>query len=214
MVLLKHRIYLGLYAKIFPALAYYLTRELRGCRTVLDLGCGENSPLRWVKKSFRSVGVETFQPAIEISQALGIHDDYVNSDVLAADFPERSFDAVLALDLIEHLPHTDGLVLLERMERFAARKVIVFTPNGFLPQDTFNHNPFQEHKSGWTVADFRSRGYRVLGINGLKPLRGRGTQPVIRPRLLGRVISDITRPLAHRCPELAFQLLCIKDITA
>jgi SAM-dependent methyltransferase len=208
---LKHRIYHGLYAKIFPDLAKYLTRELRGCRTVLDLGCGENSPLRWVPKTFRSVGVELYKPAIDRSGALGIHDQYVRSDVLKAEFAQRSFDAVLAIDLIEHLPKTAGLELLNKMESIASRKVVVFTPNGFLPQDA-DHNPWQRHQSGWTVEDFLARGYRVHGVNGVKGLRGAYARPVIRPRLLGRLLSDLTQPFVHRRPKLAFQLLCIKDV--
>jgi hypothetical protein len=57
------------------------------------------------------------------------------------------------------------------MENVAKKKIIIFTPNGFLRQDEYDGDKLQIHKSGWTVDEFKKLGYEVKGINGWKPLR-------------------------------------------
>lgn len=45
---------------------YYiiLEKHLRDCSSVLDIGCGSNSPLRHVKKTFYSEGIDGYKPSI------------------------------------------------------------------------------------------------------------------------------------------------------
>ena len=49
---------------------YYWTlgRSLRGCKSVLDVGCGEHSPLSNVIKTFTSTGIDIFKPMIAKSK--------------------------------------------------------------------------------------------------------------------------------------------------
>ena len=126
--------------------------------------------------------------------------------------PKQSFDCVVALDLIEHVTKDDGLRLLEAIEAIARRKVVIFTPNGFLPQDAVGDNEFQRHLSGWEVDEMRGLGYRVLGMSGWKPLRGMQAEPSWRPRSVCERLSLVTEPLVERRPQHAFQLMCVKDV--
>lgn len=99
--------------------------------SILDVGCGEDSPLRlFAHRSYR-VGVDAHQPALERSRATGIHDEYLLGDVTTLEemFEPGSFDAVVAFDVLEHLEQQDGLDLLRSMERIATRRVVVLTPN-------------------------------------------------------------------------------------
>ncbi len=57
-----------IYRLFFPDHIYYIERELKGCKSVLDLGCGNNSPLRDIKKDFFSVGVDLFKDYIKLSK--------------------------------------------------------------------------------------------------------------------------------------------------
>jgi len=203
-----------IYRIIFPDYLYYIKKEIQGCKSVLDLGCGYNSPLRFIKKDFYSVGVDLFKDYLSKSQENKIHDHYYNINVLDIDkqFKEKSFDAVIALDLIEHLNKEDGLKLLKLMEKIAERKVIIFTPNGFLKQGKYDNNEFQEHKSGWDSREMKKLGYNVIGINGLKNLRGGYSTVKYNPRALWTLISDITQIMTRYFPRYAFQILCIKKI--
>ncbi|MDP9406463.1 MAG: class I SAM-dependent methyltransferase [Actinomycetota bacterium] len=183
---------------------------LEGCDSVLDVGCGTSSPLRDVPGDFRGVGVDAYAPAIEVSRRAGIHEAYLQQPVTELDVPPASFDAVVMLDLIEHLDRDAALELLARAERAARRRVIVSTPNGFVPQGDVGGNPFQVHRSGWTVAELEARGFRVWGANGPKGLRGeRGS--LRRPRAATGPLSVLLQPLVVHRPASAFQLVAVKD---
>lgn len=194
-----------------------LSREVVGsCATLLDLGCGFASPVgAFSSRLERCVGVDVFEPYLRRSVEAGIHSEYRCMDVLSIDdsFEPGSFDCVVALDLIEHLDRDAGLRLIEAMERIAARKVVIFTPNGFVPQPAYDGNPFQEHRSGWEAGDMRRLGYAVRGLYGWKPLRGERAEPVLRPRALGGSLALWTQPLVRSRPEHAFHLLCVKDVS-
>ena len=193
-----------------------LEREIVGtCETLLDVGCGATSPIQRFSKRLRhSVGVDSFEPYLERSRAAGIHSEYRLVDALQIEqhFAPRSFDCVLASELAEHLPKQDGLRLMHMMEKIAKRKVIIVTTNGFLPQGGCDDNVRQAHLCGWSVAEMRDLGYRVIGIHGWKPLRGAYGLPRWRPYALWDRISLLSQVLAKRCPTCAFEMLCVKDI--
>ena len=203
-----------LYRIVFGKYRYELEKAVGESKSLLDVGCGRNSPIRGFSDQLYCVGVDAFAPSIERSRASEIHDDYQMCDVLEIDdhFEAESFDCVVALDLIEHLTHEDVLSLLAKMEAIARYKVIVFTPNGFLPQEAYDDNPGQIHKSGWTVDQMQRLGYEVIGINGLKHFRGYRAKIAWRPRWFWRVVSDFSQFYVKKHPEKAFHILCIKDI--
>jgi SAM-dependent methyltransferase len=187
------------------------------CDSVLDIGCGSRSPLHSFSKLIpHTVGIDGHPASIERSRAQGIHREYHCMELMDAGerFGPKSFDAVIALDVIEHFEKQDGFRLLEMMESMARKRVIIFTPNGFLPQDEWDSNVHQVHRSGWEVYDFELRGYRVTGMSGWKPLRGDYALPTLKPRRLGSRLSILTEPFATRFPKYAFQLLAIRDMDA
>jgi SAM-dependent methyltransferase len=192
-----------------------MERAVGDSRTILDVGCGANSPLRRFRHTYdRTVGVDLFAPALAESAAAGIHGEYRQLDVLKLDdaFEAGSFDAVVAFDLVEHLSEDDATVLFGLMERTARKRVVVHTPNGFMPQTEYDENPLQVHRSGWSPRRMRELGYIVRGSNGLRFLRGEQGRARWRPEWFWGVLSRFTQPLAYRIPELAYQLLCVKEV--
>jgi len=119
---------------------------------------------------------------------------------------------VIALDVLEHLSKEEGYELLKKMERWARKKVIIFTPNGYVYQDGYDNNPFQEHKSGWGVKELEELGFKVFGINGWKKLRGYKASIKYKPSFLWERISDLTQKITYYYPKLAFQLFAVKEI--
>ncbi len=193
-----------------------LEREIApSCRTLLDVGCGPRSPIAPFAHALeRTVGVDAFEESVRTSHAVGIHTEYRVLEALEIGecFPARSFDAVLASDVIEHFPKADSLRLLTIMERIARVKVLVLTPRGFLPQAAYEGNRLQEHLSGWEVEEMRTLGYRVRGICGWKPLRGERGGIAWRPRPVWARISALSQLVTARRPEWAFEMLCVKDL--
>ncbi|HMK39216.1 MAG TPA: class I SAM-dependent methyltransferase, partial [Bacteroidota bacterium] len=166
-----------------------LAKALRGCSSCLDVGCGGGSPLRLIGID-SSVGLDGHGPSVEEARRNATHDEIRHADVrtIGSLFPARSFDACIALDLIEHLTKEDGFRLLEDMERIASRRVIIFTPNGFVPQQS-REGDLQEHLSGWEAGEMRRLGYDVIGLHGPKFLRGEYHQSRFLPRSVGGVVS-------------------------
>jgi SAM-dependent methyltransferase len=200
--------------RLFPdRFTSLLRRELDGMGSVLDLGCGTDSRLQYVRGVGRKVGVDAFQPSLDQAAARGIYHELMCLKLDQLDLPKKSFDAVIALDVIEHFDKAAGLAFLETMESLAVKKVLLFTPNGFLPQAPYQGNPWQEHKSGWDTAEFRALGYRVEGVLGWKRLRGELHLPVIRPRPLGQIFSDLSAFWTARHPEEDAALLAVKDLS-
>jgi len=194
-----------------------LVREIRrafyDCKTLLDVGCGSDSPMRFLRQG-ELVGLEGYAPVLEAARRNRTHDEFIPGDVkLLADlFPVRRFDGCVALDVIEHLRKDDGWHMLENLERLATRRVVIFTPNGFLPQLS-KDGDLQEHLSGWTADELRGRGYRVLGMNGPKSIRGEYHRIKYQPRAFWALYSILAHFLHTRAhPEKAAAIFCVKDL--
>ena len=101
-------------ASIVHTLVNELQKELKDCETVLDLGCGPSSPIQYCKNIKYSVGVEAFQPYLEKSKQNKIHSEYLEKKIEDLDFPENSFDAVIMIEVLEHLPKETGKEVLKK----------------------------------------------------------------------------------------------------
>ena len=181
------------------------------CDSVLDVGCGNQGLLVGrVPGIARTVGVDVEVPGPEDEVAR--HSEYERMDIreIGDRFEPRSFEGVVALDVIEHLSREEGFVLLDAMEAIASRRVMVFTPNGFQPQPPTADNPHQEHVSGWFPGDFEARGYQVAGVNGFKPLRGAYAEIRWRPHRLWKRLSEVSESMTESRPRFAYQLLAVK----
>ncbi|MDQ3245116.1 MAG: class I SAM-dependent methyltransferase [bacterium] len=214
---LLKKIYKNSFKKIFPSageiIDSFLIKELKDCIRVVDLGCGQYSPLGRIKDKLSphlySVGVDDFDPYLETSKQQKIHSEYIKSNIFAINFPDNSFDCALLLDVIEHFEKEDFLKFLPRLEKIA-KKIIILTPNGFVNQNTYDGNEYQVHKSGFTVDDMSSLGFTCYGVSGLKTLRGEYAVSRIKPLILGNMICNITEPLVYKSPKKAYHLICVK----
>jgi SAM-dependent methyltransferase len=191
-----------------------LARALRGCDSVLDVGCGATSPLAATARPRLAIGMDVSTADLRRAQRDGWHHALVRGDVrdVARLFAPASFDAVVALDVIEHLPRDAALRALCDLERVARRRLVVVTPNGFVPQAGTPENPFQEHLCGFTVDDMRERGFAVTGTYGLRVLLGPYAGVRWQPAPLWRRVADLSALATARLPRLAFSLLCVKEV--
>ncbi len=197
--------YIGIFEKV-----------IEDCDTILDLGCGGgNSILGHLKKrKSYTLGVDIFEEYIEKSKRAKIHDKYLLLNILDIDKKQKpsSFDCVILMDVIEHLEKKEGLTVIKKMEKIARKKIVIFTPNGFLHQDEYHKNDYQIHKSGWDVNVFKKINFKIYGINGLKFIRGEYAKVKLKYADLWQKISEISNLFVKYIPQLAFQLLCVKEI--
>ena len=190
------------------------------CRRVLDVGCGARTPLGSQRRpGVESVGLDISEDALERARAAGLHDRYIEGDILATPVDqllERAggpFDVVIASHVIEHLPKAAGHDLLVRCEQLTDKFIVIETPNGFLEQGPEYGNPHQRHLSGWFAHEFEGYGYRVFGTGGTKYMRGYAGHPK-RP-FTGWYSTDLLLSallgIANR-PRHAFALVAVKDV--
>jgi SAM-dependent methyltransferase len=189
---------------------YSLARALAGCDSVLDLGCGPESPIARFP-GMRRVGAELFEPYLRQAATERHHEAYVMTDLRHPCFRPESFDAVVLLDVLEHLTREDGERLLAEAVRLARRKVIVFTPNGFLPQEGYHENPYQRHLSGWSTEELEALGFAVSGVYGWRRLRGEKGAVRFRPPALWRLAAGVTQLATSRLPVHAFHLFALLE---
>ncbi|MEZ4434341.1 MAG: class I SAM-dependent methyltransferase [bacterium] len=99
-------------------------------RRVLDVGCGPGIALdllRAQRPEVVGVGVDLSRRAVEAGRAaLGL--ELVQGRADALPFADRSFDAVLATELLEHLPHGVYEAARGEIERVAGSAVVVTVP--------------------------------------------------------------------------------------
>ncbi len=197
-------------AQILTRLAF--RKALQGCDGVLDVGCGKSTIMKSLGVQ-DSTALDGFAPYVEEARKGNFHTNVVLGDVrdLEQYFKPSQFDAVIAVDVIEHLTKEDGMRMMRSMEKIAAKKVIFFTPSGFLPQHSFENNSMQDHLSGWEANEMTGMGYKVTGLLGPKKLRGGMHVLKGRPRFLWAMISLFAHFIwTQRVPSKSAAILCVK----
>jgi SAM-dependent methyltransferase len=189
-----------------------LRHALKDCHSVLDVGCGSSSSLRHF--GFKSLtGIEGYFPDAEKARKNATHDELLHGDVrqLEKFFQPGRFDACVAMDVIEHLTREDGMELIRDMERIASKKIVFFTPSGFLPQGHTENADLQQHLSGWEPAEMKSLGYSVIGMLGPKSLRGEYHVLRRRPKIFWGLVCILAHFIWTRWrPAGAAAILCVK----
>ena len=191
---------------------YYqkLGKELADCETILDVGCGNSSIVERIPGNFHSTGLDAYEPYLAESRAKGIHDDYILGNLATIDLPAKSYDAVIAFDIVEHFERPEAAKFLDTIERWAKKKIILATPNGFVPtlechrRSDPDLDQLQTHRSGWTVSDLKARGYTCYGLEGFRWTRN-------KEGYAWQALHKLTFPLTYYAPRLAFRLLAIKE---
>ncbi|MEM2105329.1 MAG: class I SAM-dependent methyltransferase [Candidatus Bathyarchaeia archaeon] len=172
--------------------------------SLIDVGCGRGiigALARIYRNPKRLVGVDVFRPYLNFCSCHSLYDELYNHDLTKTPlfFRDKEFDVATCIEVLEHIPKSDGEKLLNELERIA-KKVIITTPNGLLPQKPLDGNPFQRHVSYWSVKDFTKRGYTVKGV-GYFTIFGRKL----------RYISFLLSRFSYAIPTCSDALLAYKQ---
>ncbi|HMP81989.1 MAG TPA: class I SAM-dependent methyltransferase [Verrucomicrobiota bacterium] len=191
-----------------------LRRALKGCDSVLDVGCGPASAVRHF--GFKHLtGLEFFLPDLEKALYNRTHHEFIHGDVRNLDrlLPGKQVDASVALDVIEHLKKEEGHKFIKDLERISTKRIALLTPNGFLPQGNAERGDLQAHYSGWSADEMKSLGFDVTGILGPKRMRGEYHRLKWKPKFLWGIVSLVAHFVWTRWrPSSAAAILCVKTL--
>lgn len=150
----------------------------KSAKSILDVACGKGLPMMVLKQrmKFQKIeGVDLYEPYISECRRKEIHDSYLVCDVRKLVYKNKTFDIVMALQVLEHLDKNESLRVLASLEKIAKKQVIVSMPIGKTYHSAVDGNKLQLHKSGFFPEELEKRGYTVIkmgrseieGENGL-----------------------------------------------
>jgi SAM-dependent methyltransferase len=95
------------------------TRRLRDGARVLDLGCGSGvNSTQALARRFDVVGVDISAAQIESARRLVPEATFIHGDLVEIDLPAASFDGIVALYAISHIPREEHARLLASIARW------------------------------------------------------------------------------------------------
>lgn len=148
-------------------LEYAIRRIPPNAKTVLDVGVGHGEPaahLTVVRDPEHVVGIEWFEPYAK--RPIRMYDEILIGDAnrILPTLPSKSFDVVMAFEVIEHQEREQALRMIEECERIG-KFVLVSSPNRFYRGHEAHGNRMQLHHSVIHSWEMRRRGYTVRGVN-------------------------------------------------
>lgn len=129
----------------------WLKRQLPNRAHVLDIGCGSGLPVaRELAKRFVVTGVDISGEQIRRARENVRHAEFFHSDIMSLDFPAESFDGVVALYAIFHLPRGEHARLFRNIRRW-------LKPGGYLvatlaceAEEAYTENDFFGAEMYWS----------------------------------------------------------------
>ncbi len=174
--------------------------------SVLDVGAGHGVLLKDLEsaRGIRGVGIEITPSKVEYARAQGV--DLRLGAAQRLEFSDRSFDTVLACEVVEHLPFGVYEASLKEMARVARHSVLITVPNE--EQRPFVRCPY----CGASVnPNYHMRSFSTASLTGLVPgfslikTIGVGSHRVSPLLSLGRRWLDRQWPAELVCASCGFQ---------
>jgi len=119
---LYHRRRIDRFWTVAPDIEALSARIVPGS-TILDVGCGTGYIASMLEdKGFKVTGIDISAKMLELATASAPHSTFLKMDMKRLDFPRESFDCVLCLYSIIHVPRRYHLEILKGFHRVLKAK--------------------------------------------------------------------------------------------
>jgi len=149
----EHFWFVGTRTVIASALSQALGARVAGAR-VLDLGCGTGYTLTRLPDGVRAVGLDFAPAALALCSQRASGAALVRGDATCLPFADGSFDAVLALDVLEHLD-ADAQAAREIRRVLKPKGVLIATVPAF-GWLWSQHDEALDHRRRYTLPELTS----------------------------------------------------------
>lgn len=151
-------------------------------KTIIDVGCGlgiygtlsriylegdnlyDRENLSWNKKENWKTKIdciEGFEKYITELHRVVYNDIFIgDAKNILTRFKDKTYDLVLAIDILEHFGKKDGSMFIKELQRIG-KNVIIATPSEFIEQ-VVPENPFENHQSIWSREELLSFDFTIL----------------------------------------------------
>ena len=139
--------------------------------TVLDIGCGNLETIDGLQCN-SYLGCDVWPKYLDVAKT---KQNTVRIDATKDldRFPDKSYDVVLCLDVLEHVTLGDAEKILEHLKRICRKYVIIFTPSEFKDNESAVLNAwdlgrcdYQRHRCVLTMEILKGHGFKVSTDNG------------------------------------------------
>ena len=148
-----------------PGEAHELMARLPDRARVLDIGCGSGKPLTAaLAQRYNVTGIDISAEQIRLARSMNPTVDLMEADIMSVEFERASFDAVVSLYTIFHIPREQHAELFRRIRHW-------LVPTGYLLASVATHEeaPYLEddffgvrmYWSNWGLDDYRDMLARV-----------------------------------------------------
>ena len=167
---------------------YEFARPFCAGKDVLDAGCGVGYGTAYLAETARRVvGVDVDADAIEYARTRYGRDnvEFVAGDLTELGFEDKSFDAVCAFEVIEHLDEVDAFLVHAARVLRADGVFVVSTPRADETRSE-PENPY--HRIEFSTGDFEStleRHFRTVDLYGQQRVQTRRHRALQRADVLG-----------------------------
>ena len=186
----------------------YFTMDIAG-KKVLDVGCGKgiNGYLIRASRDTRGsklIGIDVNPEFLNFCKKHNTYDVLLNIRLPKLPFKDKSIDFVLCTEVIEHLTKSQGIKLLNEIDRICRGRALITTPNVYF--ETIPNEFEDSHRSSWGISDFRRAGFKVYGL-GFKTTILQ-SDPLLK---IKQALYFFATPFAYLIPEISGILVCVKD---
>lgn len=169
-------------SETIPYLIEFIRKNRPHLKSVLDVGVGfgkdgfllreyydvkewhNYKPETW---QLKLTGVDIYNGYISELQRM-IYNKIIIGDIIDILPQLGTFDLAVLGDILEHFTKKEGYSLLDMLFDHV-EDIAITTPYGFRKHQGTKENQHEEHKSGWTLKDFKK--YHVLDCAKIKRIR-------------------------------------------
>jgi len=168
---------------------------------ILDLGCGiGHFSHRLIQKGYEVISLDINDYALHYGKKRGWINQAIAASCDQIPQPDRSFDCVFFLDVVEHLPQPEAALKEIKRVMKTTGKLFLITPNAFYGRlfgDKGEIDPTHVHEFGWWELK------KILQKNGFKIIQAQASGlPLVNrlshrlSRKMAKIFGPIVLPIA------------------